>query len=277
MPQPATSRPQDRSIALFGSSKEMDRAAMLSTTLASFRASLRLEAQGARDTRVLELDGVTAAIVPGTPDRSVMNSVTYDHAGALEASLEELAAAYEDSGVRAWTVWVPDGDVRAVRLLEATGHKLDASPRAMWMELDRLGEPSGPEPDWSGEWDLTAAGLVNDRAYGDPDGLWERALGELPEGSAHLYLARLDGEPASFVLVHDHEEDCVFWFAATVPAARGRGLASGLLHRALRDARERSLRTTTTEATAMGRPVYERIGYLDLGPLHMYERRLRAE
>lgn len=246
---------------------------MLSTTLASFRASLRLAAQGAPDTRLLELDGVTAAVVPATPDRSVLNSVTYDRPEALEASLQDLAAAYEKAGVRAWTVWVPDADARVARVLEAAGHELDASPRAMFMELDRLGEAPGPEPDWSGEWDLAGAGLVNDRAYGDPDGLWESAFGALPEGSAHLYLAHLDGEPASFVLVHDHEDDCVFWFAATVPGARGRGLVSGLLHRALRDARDRGRRTSTTEATAMGRPVYERIGYRDLGPLHMYERR----
>jgi len=58
-----------------------------------------------------------------------------------------------------------------------------------------------------------------------------------------------------------------------VPAARGRGLAAGLLHRALADARERGCRTSTTQATTMGRPVYERIGYRDLGPVHMYERR----
>ncbi len=86
------------------------------------------------------------------------------------------------------------------------------------MELDQLGEPPGPEPEWSGEWDRRSTGLVNDRAYGDEDGLWERALGSLPEDCAHLYLARVDGAPASFVMVHDHEGDCVFGFAATLPA-----------------------------------------------------------
>jgi GNAT superfamily N-acetyltransferase len=251
----------------------MDDASLISTMFDSLRASLRLGKKGAADTRVLELDGVTASVVSGAPDRSVVNAVVYDRPAALEAALDELAAAYEDAGVRAWTVWVPDGDEPAVRLLEAAGHKLDASPRAMGMELDQLRDASGPEPEWSGEWDLHSAGLVNDRAYGDPNGLWEGALGALPKDTGHLYLARLDGEPVSFVMVHDHLRDCVFWFAATVPAARGRGLASGLLHRALVDARNRGCLTTTTQATAMGRPVYERIGYRDLGPVHMYERR----
>lgn len=248
---------------------------LFATNLRSLRTSLHLMETAAPDSRLLELEGVTATIVPATPDRSVLNSVVYDDAGALEASLDRLASAYEQAGIRAWTVWVPDEDRRAVHLLEKAGHRLDASPRAMGMELDRLGDPP-PEPEWSGDWDIDAAGLVNDRAYGDPNGLWARALGGLPEESAYLYLVRLEGEPASMVLVHDHDEDCVFWFAATTPAARGRGLVSGLLHRALRDARKRGCHTSTTQATAMGRPVYERIGYRDLGPLHMYERRRAA-
>jgi ribosomal protein S18 acetylase RimI-like enzyme len=217
------------------------------------RASYALCARGAPDSRLLELEGVTAAVIPATPDRSVMNAVVYEETGALEGALDELATAYEEAGGRAWTVWVPDNDEVAARLLEEAGHVLDASPQAMGMELDRLGDPAGPEPEWSGEWDFDAAGAVNDRAYGDPDGLWASALGRLPEGSAHLYLSRLEGEPASMVTVHDHEGDCVFWFAATVPGARGRGLATSLLHRALSDGRERGCMTSTTQATAMGR------------------------
>jgi GNAT superfamily N-acetyltransferase len=203
----------------------------------------------------------------------VLNGVVYQRVEALEANLDEIAAAYEAAGVRAWTVWVPEADRRAAELLESAGHVLDASPRAMAMELSDLGDPPGPEPEWSGEWDMEAAGHINDRAYGDPDGLWASAMNGVPDGSAHLYLVRIDGEPASMVLVHDHDGDCVFWYAATVPEARGRGYVSALLHRALSDARERGCRTTTTEATAMGRPVYARIGYRDLGALHMYERR----
>jgi GNAT superfamily N-acetyltransferase len=117
---------------------------------------------------------------------------------------------------------------------------------------------------------------VNDRAYGDADGMWERVIGGLDPDAGHLYLTRLDGEPASFVLVHDHDDDCAFWFAATVPRARGRGFVSGLLHRALRDARDRGCTTSTTQATAMGAPVYARIGYRDLGALQMWERRTLA-
>jgi len=251
----------------------VDDDALYAILLDSLRASYRLGATGAPDSRVLELGGVTATITPAARDRSVLNGVLYADAAELQERLPELAAAYGDAGVRAWTVWVPDADADAAELLVGAGHELDASPRAMVIELEDLGEAPGPEPEWDGAWDMPGIGLVNDRAYGDPEGLWANALGHLPEGSGHVYIHRREGEPVSFVLVHDHDEDCVFWFAATVAEARGRGLVAGLLHRALLDARERGMRTSTTQATAMGRPVYARVGYRDLGPIHMYERR----
>lgn len=255
----------------------MGDAELLERNIRTLHSSVALMTKGALDSRLVRLGGVSAAVVPATPGRSVLNSVVYDSHDQLAAALDDLAAAYEEAGVYAWTVWVPERDRESAQLLREAGHVLDAAPLAMGMELDRLGPPPGLEPEWTGDWSrLADAALVNDRAYGDPDGTWAAALGGLPEGIGHLYLADLDGEAASFVMVQDHEDDCDFWFAATIPAARGRGLVSGLLHRALSDARERGCRTTTTQATAMGAPVYERIGYRSQGALEMWERRKPA-
>jgi GNAT superfamily N-acetyltransferase len=179
--------------------------------------------------------------------------------------------------VRAWTVWVPEGETETRELLAARGHKLDATPAAMLLDLTELREPrDGPLPrgGYSTEWDIEAAGSVNDAAYGDTSALFARALGGLQGGGpAHMYLARADGRPASFVVVHDDGSNCEFWIAATIPEARGRGLVSGLLHRALEDARERGCGTSTTQATKMGEPVYERLGYRKFGTIEMWERR----
>jgi ribosomal protein S18 acetylase RimI-like enzyme len=146
----------------------------------------------------------------------------------------------------------------------------------MMLDLAELRAPSVAEPEWSGDWDLDAAGAVSDAAYGDPSGLMAGSIGKLPSDSGHLYLTRLDGRPASFVLVHDHDGDCAFWMAATIPEARGRGLVSGLLHRAMLDARERGCTTSTTQATKMGEPVYDRLGYRKFGRIEMWERRVPA-
>jgi GNAT superfamily N-acetyltransferase len=244
--------------------------------LASMRRTAELTARGAPDSRTLHLDGVTAAITPAARDRSVLNGVIVeDFARLTEAVLDELAAAYSEAGVRAWTVWVPDHERAARDLLGSAGHVLDATPAAMLLDLEELREPAhGEARDWSTEWDIEAAGAVNDAAYGDTSGLFARALGELPPESGHMYLARVEGRPASFVAVHDHEDNCEFWIAATIPEARGRGLLSGLLHRALLDARGRGATTSTTQATKMGEPVYERLGYRRFGTIEMWERRV---
>src|SRR5438874_4676127 len=94
----------------------------------SLRPFLRMVGSASEGARILELDGVLASVVPVTPDRSVTNSVAYGDAGALEAALDRLAAAYAGAGVRAWTVWVPERDTAAQRLLEGAGHALDATP-----------------------------------------------------------------------------------------------------------------------------------------------------
>ena len=121
----------------------MGDAALHSTMSASLRAGYRLAVDGTADSHLLELEDVTASIVPATPDRSVVNGVVYDYAETLDAALDDLAGAYEEAGVRACTVWVPEGDRPAVQVLEAAGHKLDASPRAMRAPL---GQPPERRP-----------------------------------------------------------------------------------------------------------------------------------
>src|SRR4029453_17017658 len=63
--------------------------------------------------RAIRRPGVTAALCRAIPHRSVFNSVVYRDPAALEAALPELARAYEDAGVLAWTVWTPAEDARA--------------------------------------------------------------------------------------------------------------------------------------------------------------------
>jgi predicted acetyltransferase len=60
---------------------------------------------------------------------------------------------------------------------------------------------------------------------------------------------------------------------ATSPWARGRGLARRLQYLLLQRARERGARTTTLQASEMGRPVYDALGYDSFGAMNMWERR----
>lgn len=222
--------------------------------------------------RVVELPGVSATLVPRCPERSVVNSVCFDDAAALERALPELAAAYEEARVEAWTVWVRAGDAEASALLEGAGHVLDAQPLAMAAELGEIAEPrDGP---FARASDLSDVGALNDAAYGY-EGSFERALAGVPVDELGVYVATADGRPVSCLLTVDVEGDCYVSLVATLPEARGRGLASGLLAHALAEARERGLLTTSLVATRLGAPVYERLGYRAAGPVEMWERRVR--
>ena len=80
---------------------------------ASMRAFFPSVAEGSEGYRAVELDGVLATVTPVLPERSLPNSVVYDSEEQLLAALPELAAIYEEAGVRAWTVWTPHFHERA--------------------------------------------------------------------------------------------------------------------------------------------------------------------
>jgi hypothetical protein len=50
-------------------------------------------------------------------------------------------------------------------------------------------------------------------------------------------------------------------------------MSGKVLAKALGDAREAGLETTTLQATKLGHPVYSKLGYRDYGTVQMWERR----
>jgi GNAT superfamily N-acetyltransferase len=223
--------------------------------------------------RLFERDGVAAAVIPACPDRSVANSVTFSDPAALAGLLDELAEVYERAGVEAWTVWVPEFDAETIAALEAAGHALDGEPAAMALELDGWDPPEIGDLDWDRDVDPALLGELNDRAYGyEPAAGVARALTD-PPSEIVLYQARVDGRPASVLGTIDHGDDLGFYFVATDPQARGRGLALRLMAVALADAKRRGLATSSLQSSALGQPVYERLGFAGGFRLHMYERR----
>ena len=215
-----------------------------------------------------ERPGLYAYATPDVPQRSLFNSVGYTDAKAFLAAREELADWYAGFGA-AWTVWVPEGDTEVRGALEAAGHQLDAAPRAMFLDLSAVQKPDLGDIDWD-EGDIAASNLINDSAYGWPDGTWQQF--NSPDATElRTYVARVDGKPAATIATIDHGEDCEIWSVATLPEARGRGLCTALMRQGLWDAREGGCATSTLQATAAGRPIYERVGYEDLGALQMWE------
>jgi GNAT superfamily N-acetyltransferase len=245
----------------------------LAAMRANMRAFYRLLGERSPGGAVLERDGLLAAIVPSCPNRSIVNAVVYDGVEELAANGEELSATYRRAGVHAWTVWVPEADRAAALLLEQRGHKLDARPRAMTLELTGVDFGGAAELDWEGTTDTDVIAAINEEAYGLPAGELASAMTGVAGDPLVLYLARLDGEPAACVATVDEKGDCGIYLVATTRAAQRRGLASALMRQALRDAWDRGCTTSSLQATKAGYPVYRRLGYSDMGAIEMWERR----
>ncbi len=240
--------------------------------LNSMRSSFRLIGRARRERTSLEIDGVLASVVPAVPERSLPNSVVYESQEGLVAALPELAHHYDEAGIEAWTVWTPEDDADAIAVLRDAGHQLDADPAAMTLDLAKLGEPPAIDHR-TGDDLIVEVASINNRAYpvdGEP---FTRMLSGYPPGHMQNYVADVDGEPAACLQILPVDGDASVWLVATLPEARGRGLAARLMHRALWDAREAGCDISSLQATKMGEPVYARLGYESHGALQMWEKR----
>jgi GNAT superfamily N-acetyltransferase len=243
---------------------------------ASMRHWYALIGRGSEGAHTLERDGVLAALVPASPQRSVVNAVVYERPEALADAYDEIAAAYAEIGAK-WTVWVPSADTETAELLESRGHVLDASPEAMAADLAAT-PPQRPPADaleeWSADGDLADVGAINDRAYGYGGDWFSRALTDLPPGELHIYVARRGGEAVGCTAIVDDGANSEVQMVAVLPEARGNGISGKLIAHGLADAVDRGARTSTLVATTLGRPVYERLGFRPLGALEMWELRV---
>ena len=87
--------------------------------LASMEVAWRRTTAGSDGGRVIEREGVLAALAPAVPERSVFNSVLYRTPQDLAAARDDLAREYAAAGCRSWTVWVPESDRASAEFLSA--------------------------------------------------------------------------------------------------------------------------------------------------------------
>lgn len=128
--------------------------------------------------------------------------------------------------------------------------------------------------DWERTEDVGALAALNEQAYGLPAGEFAQVLTALAGNSVRLYVAREGEEAAACVAAIDEDSDCGIYAVATRPASRGRGLAVGLMRRALLDARRRGCTSSSLQSSKSGFPVYERLGYRDVCGIDNWEQAL---
>jgi ribosomal protein S18 acetylase RimI-like enzyme len=100
---------------------------------------------------------------------------------------------------------------------------------------------------------------------------WRRFLAMEPEG---CFVAEWNGTPAGTTVVCLF--DSVAWMAMVLvdAALRGRGIGKALLQRALTLADERGVSSVRLDATALGQPRYESLGFMPQCALDRYAGRL---
>ena len=223
---------------------------------------------------VWEDGDIQAAIVAASPNRSFFNSVFYEDPDHLVDALPRLAELYDEAGVNAWTVWITNEDERARAGLQAAGHLLDATPRAMGFDLSGLRFPEpDPELEIRREMDMELMRQINETAYGYAPGDFP-PMETMP--GTEVYLASLDGTTVGTTVTWERGDEVEITLVATLPEARGRGVAKRLLGHALERQREGGRQGSTLISTKLGRPVYLALGYGEVGGFEMWERRKRA-
>jgi GNAT superfamily N-acetyltransferase len=241
---------------------------------AGLPAELELFGSSSPSARFLRIGGVVASVSPATPDRSLFNSVYAADPDEIQPLLDDFEAIYEEAGINAWTVWIPAGHRLGEDVLAERGHVLDGQPRSMGVELSDFHGPQRQLP--AGieirPGTLAEVGSVNDAAYG-LDREWGSALSGQPSIEVHWSVAAGDGRPIACAGAIDVGDDVCVTGVATLPDRQGAGLASLVVADLLAGARARGMRTSTLQASRAGSPVYERLGFRDVGHTEMWEKR----
>ncbi|MFA9400848.1 MAG: GNAT family N-acetyltransferase, partial [Acidobacteriota bacterium] len=123
------------------------------------------------------------------------------------------------------------------------------------------------------EVDLGEISRINDLAYGIEGPGWGAAIDRDPDLPVRALAAVIDGEPVSCAIVIEGYDDVCVTGVATVPGHQCQGLAAAIVARLLTDSRDRGIRTGTLQASTAGAPVYERLGFSDVGFIELWELR----
>ena len=214
---------------------------------------------------VHRLAGVSAAVFPSEPERSLYNNAVLARGLApavRDATLDAMEAAYASAGVADFAAWVHETDVPMRRAIERRGYAIAETTRAMGAVLDRCRIPKlKPEVeivklDWQ---DYV-------RIFELPDGL----LTGTDHGAFGLVAGRVGGQDAAASLSFDFGDDRGIYNVETLEPFRRRGLGTALTASQLRQALERGCRTASLQATPMAERMYAGVGFRDLGRIIEY-------
>lgn len=195
--------------------------------------------------------------------------------GEAEERIAALLAGFRQQGVPGWWWTFPSTEPANLgSLLERQGLVREADLPGMGIDLALL--PSGdPLPQgvsvepvrdreslarWAAVY---AAGFPMDRAVAAAHAEIFASLGLGEEEPWQLYLGCDRGRPVATSAVCRGAGVAGLYYVSTLPEARGRGIGRAMVVGPLAEARRLGYRGGILQATAMGRPLYERLGFRD--------------
>lgn len=221
---------------------------------------------------VAEFNGVFRAMLPPDLARERVDA----HIGEALDWLRAQGAPFS------WYITHTTAPVDLPRLLEARGLRQSESSPGMAVDLTALNEevpaPAGLEiAPVAHERELEVWVRASTAGFGMPDTYVapiRAALDGLdlgPSARSRLFVARLDGAPVGTAALILGGGAAGLYSIATLSAYRRQGIGAQLTLAALREARQRGYRIGVLEASTMGRPVYERLGFRQYATHHAYE------
>lgn len=139
--------------------------------------------------------------------------------------------------------WAPSIQVQPV---------LSPADLATWDETLSRGFGSGPhEAHW-------VASMYGRLGYG-PGTPWRH------------YLARHDGQPVGTATTFLDGDVAGIYFVFTLPSMRGRRVGTAIMETLLTDAKAEGMRLAVLTSSAMGTPLYRRVGFTDCCTIGIYE------
>lgn len=232
----------------------------------------RQTARWSGDRGEIHESGGVLRIASGTRFPVICNGALRLDRRADAATLVDDAVGWFDARGRGFSVWTQPGDDDLVAVLTERGFH-GTPPGAPEMVCDAPIDPPSPDADlrWvrdeQGVHDFIAVNSDAYSTYGMPREILREIvvdLGAFLAPHLHHVVAYVEGEPAAAALVQlTHGIAGVYW-VGTTEAARGRGLGEAVTRAVTNRAFERGARAVSLQASAMGEPIYRRIGYREL-------------
>jgi GNAT superfamily N-acetyltransferase len=236
----------------------------------NWRASSR--AFGLDPATVIRDDDELFWYVTGIPS-AAFNSIMYANLAPerIDVAVAELHALRERHGVPiGWLVGPSSrpADLGTHLLARGLRHQVDLTPMTRSLvELPAVEPVAGLTIERVEDPSTYEAWIVAEQrgfaSHDDDDGglaVLRRAMGIRHGFPLHLFLGRLDGAPVATATLLPAGGIAGIYDVSTVPDARRRGIGTAMTLAALQAARGLGYETAFLQPSAMGRPLYERIG-----------------